>query len=389
MRILNVIMCLDPIAGGGAVERIYQLSKYLVESGEQCTILTTRQGWDDEHARKLGNVEVVALPYLSERYRIPLGQPAWLRKHLGEFDVVHLALNWTAINALTYVFLRSPGRPYALSAMGWLAIDGRSRALKRVYRAAFTRRMVRDASACVAITQREVADYLEYGVDPGRISRIPNGFIPEAFNERNDDAFRARYGIDSRPIILFIGRLDPIKGPDLLLRAFQRVSKAFPEHQLIIAGNDLGFRSQLEALSRALGVEKKVSFFGHIGGLEKAWAYHAADVFAVPSRFDTMTIVALEAAACGTPVLMTDRVDFDELQEAGGGLTVECSVEGLERGLLLLLGDPVRLKSMGERARSFARNHYGWEQIGKRFVEVFRTACSAAPRESRSPAGIE
>ena len=381
MRVLNVIMCLDPIAGGGAVERIYQLSKCLAASGETCTILTTRQGFDDEHVRKLGNVEVVGLPYLSERYRIPLGQSAWLRSRLEEFDVVHLALNWTIINALTYVHLKSLKRPYVLSAMGWLAIDGRSRLLKHVYRAAFTRRIVRDARACVAISRREIDDYLGYGVDPGRIVRIPNGFVPEAFDEKNDDLFRARYGLDSRPIILFIGRLDPIKGPDLLLLAFERVSKAFPNHQLILAGNDLGFRSNLEAMVRSHGLEKKVRFFGHIGGMEKTWAYHAADVFVVPSRFDTMTIVALEAAGCGTPVLMTDRVDFNELQEAGGGLTVECSVEGLERGLVLLLGDPARLKSMGERAKTFARTEYGWERIGKRFVEVFRAASSARDSE--------
>ena len=89
MRILNVIMCLDPIAGGGAVDRMYQLSKHLVLAGQECTILTTKQGWDESYISGLGNVEVVAFPYFSERYKIPIGLSKWVNCHLGDFDVVH------------------------------------------------------------------------------------------------------------------------------------------------------------------------------------------------------------------------------------------------------------------------------------------------------------
>ena len=378
MRILNVIMCLDPIAGGGAVERIYQLSKYLAMAGQECTILTTRQGWDETHVRGLGNVQVVHFPYISERYKIPIGLSGWLNSHLADFDIVHLALNWTMINAITYRYLRRMGRPYVMSAMGWLAISGRSRFFKHVYRRIYTSKMVRNAKRCIAITQREESDYLSFGVHADRIVRIPNGIDPVFFSANNDEAFRAHYGLDARPIILFVGRIDPVKGPDLLVRAFKRVAGSFPNHQVVIFGNDLNFLSELKTMVRNLDLENRIRLFGHIRGVELSWAYHAADLFVIPSRYDTMTIVALGAAASGTPILLTDRCDFVELQEAGGGLVVGCSVEGLENGLRQLLGDPVRLRLMGQKAKEFVVSQYQWVNVCQQFIDVFQSARSLA-----------
>lgn len=383
MRILNVIMCLDPIAGGGAVERIYQLSKHLALAGHECTILTTRQGWDETHVRGLGNVHVVDFHYISERYKIPLGLSGWLKNHLADFDVIHLALNWTMINAVTYHYLRKMGRPYVMSAMGSLTVGGRSRLFKRVYKRMFTTPMLRNANICIAITRREVDDYLGLGVDAARIARIPNGIDPVFFSANNDAEFHARYGLDARPIILFVGRIDPIKGPDMLLRAFQRVSGSFPNHQLVIVGNDVGFLPEMKGLTRSLGMENKTSFLDPIVGVELSWAYHAAQLFVIPSRYDTMTIVALGAAASGTPILLTDRCDFGELQEAGGGLVVDCSVEGLENGLRQLLTDPVRLKLMGQKAREFVVSRYRWEYVCQQFIRVFQSARAPGGDEGR------
>ena len=260
-----------------------------------------------------------------------------------------------------------------MSAMGWLAISGRSRLFKQVYKKIYTEPMVCNAGRCIAITQREVSDYMDIGVSTDRIVRISNGIDSDCFSDSNDAAFRARYGLDTRPIILFVGRIDPIKGPDLLIRAFKRVSKSFPNHQVVIAGNDLGYRSELKTLIQTLDMENKIYLLGHIRGVELSWAYHAAVLFVIPSRYDTMTIVALGAAASGTPILLTDRCDFRELQDAGGGLEVECSVEGLEEGLRQLLKDPVSLKIMGQKAQEFVLSQYQWAHICRQFIDVFQS----------------
>lgn len=372
MRILNVIMCLDPIHGGGAVERIYQLSRYLSLAREDCAILTTRQGWDQEHVRKLGNVKVIALPYISERFRIPIGLFGWLKKNIRDYDVVHLAMNWTIINVITYLYLRYYKRPYIYSAMGWLKIDGRFKFIKYIYRAIFTRGMAKHAKMCIAVSKREIGDYEQLGVDRKKISLIPNGLIAESIPKDGDNQiFRNNYHIDSRPVILFIGRLNLIKGPDLLIQAFAKISEKFPDYQLVIAGNNYGFLNELKRLVAENKIDNKVTFLGPIFGAEKFSAYQSADLFVIPSRFDTMTIVALEAGASGTAILLTKQCDFDEIQEKGCGLAVDASVEGLEKGLRILLSDRKKLKEMGDRAREYVLKTYNWNDICREWIKIF------------------
>jgi len=373
MRILNVIMCLDPIAGGGSVERVHQLSRQLALMGEDCTILTTKQGWSEEYYLKLGKVKVVALPYLSRRFKIPIGIFNWLKLNIRNYDIVHLAMNWTVINIIVYLYLRYYKRPYVYSAMGWLAIDGRLKFIKHIYRKLFTQQMIRQARACIAITKREVSDYISLGVDKTRVSLIPNGITIDPFlADPNRELFRLRYQIDSRPFILFIGRLNLIKGPDLLLKAFAGIAHTFSDYQLVIAGNNYGLLDELKQLARFHKISNKVSFLGPIFGKEKLSAYSSADLFVIPSRFDTMTIVALEAAASGTPVLLTKQCDFDELAEAGGGLSVEANVESLKKGLSLLLSDRNKLKEMGNRGKRYVLKTYSWDRVGQHFIDIFQ-----------------
>jgi glycosyltransferase involved in cell wall biosynthesis len=89
-----------------------------------------------------------------------------------------------------------------------------------------------------------------------------------------------------------------------------------------------------------------------------------------------MTIVALEACASGTPVLLTKQCDFDELQEAGAGLAVDSSVEGLEGGLSKLLSNPEKLKEMGICGKEYVLKTYNWTYVCKQFIEVFQKAVS-------------
>lgn len=377
MRILNVIMCLDSVCGGGSVDRVYQLSKNLSLLGEDCTILTTKQGWDKEYVRKLGNVKVVALPYISERFKIPIGIFSWLKRNLRNYDIVHLAMNWTIITAITYFYLRCYKLPYVYSAMGWLVIDGRSMFLKRIYKTLFTKPIIQHANMCIAITKREVSDYESLGVRRENIALIPNGIMIDSFlNFHNDNIFRTRYCIDSRPIILFIGRLNRIKGPDLLIKAFSMIPDDFSNYQLIIAGNDCGFLDELKRITQFHGVDKKTTFLGPIFDKEKISAYHSADIVVIPSRFDTMTIIALEAAISGVPVLLTKQCDFSELQDAGGGLVVEASIDGLSNGLRILLSKGKELKKMGNCGKEYVLKTYDWAHICKRFIKVFKKSIS-------------
>ncbi len=96
-----------------------------------------------------------------------------------------------------------------------------------------------------------------------------------------------------------------------------------------------------------------------------------------------MTIVALEAAALGIPVLLTKQCDFDELQEAGCGLVVEASVEGLENGLRILLSKREKLKEMGNRGKEYVLKTYSWAYVCRQWIEIFQKAkiCMTSPAQ--------
>ena len=365
-------MCIDPFSGGGSVERICSLSKHLTLRGHSCTLLTTKKGFHKNRASNLAASNIVALPYLSERFIFPFQLITWLNKNLNKYDVIHLSMNWSAITAITFIYLKLSNKAYFFSAMGWLKIEGRSRLLKHIYRAIITIPLIKSAKKCIAVSEREVEDYISHGVNPSNIELIPNGIEVKPFLDNDNGVFfRKKYNIDARPLILFIGRIDPIKGPDLLLRAFAKVSKDFTDYQLIIAGNEIGFLKTLKLEAKQLNLNSKVTFLGPIIGKDKISAYHSAKLFVIPSRFDSMTIVALEAAASGAPILITSESDFKELAKTSSGIEVSANEHEIEQGIRHALSNKVDLKKLGNNARNLAIRNYDWDIIANKFINLF------------------
>ena len=365
-------MCIDPFAGGGSVDRVCLLSKYLSLKGHSCTLLTTKKGFHEEHADNLGKTDVVALPYLTDRFIIPLNLIGWLFKNVKKYDVVHLSMNWSVITALAFVYLKLISKPYYFSAMGWLKIEGRSLILKHLYKILITLPLIRSAKKCIAVSKREVDDYIRHGVKKDHIEFIPNGIEVNKFLEYDGGAFfRKKYNIDDRPLILFIGRIDPIKGPDLLVRAFSKICKDFPNYQLLIVGNEIGFLSSLKKESELLNLGKKITFLGPIIGKDKISAYQSAKLFVIPSRFDSMTIVALEAAASSAPILITKECDFCELANTSSGIEVAANEMEIEKGIRYALSDKVDLNQLGSNARKLVMQNYDWDIIANKFIKIF------------------
>jgi glycosyltransferase involved in cell wall biosynthesis len=372
MKILNVIMCIDPYTGGGSVERICQLSKYIGLHGHTCTLLTTKKGFNKSRAEKLGSISIVALPYISDRFIFPLKLITWLFKNVKNYDVVHLSMNWSAITAITFIYLKLANKPFYFSAMGWLRIEGRSVLLKHIYRVLITLPLIRSAKKCIAVSKREVSDYIANGVSSEKIVYIPNGIEGSEFEKDDGGAlFRKKYNIDKRPIIFFIGRIDLIKGPDILLRAFGKICNDFSNYQLIIAGNELGYLSTIKSECKALKLENKVTFLGPIIGEDKVSAYHSAKLVVIPSRFDSMTVVALEAAASSSPILITKECDFSELALASAGIEVNANETEVEEGIRLALSSKIDLEKLGNNAKKFVLKNYDWNIIAHKFINQF------------------
>jgi glycosyltransferase involved in cell wall biosynthesis len=377
MKILNVNASLDPISGGGTAERTFQMSRFLAKAGAACSVLTLDLGLTAERVAALSGVNVIALRCVSPRfYLFALSDPQ-ISEAVAWADVIHLMGHWTLINAVIYREARTYARPYVFCPAGALPIFGRSPLLKSLYNSMIGRRIARGANACVAIGTNEIEHFRRYGIAAQQVTVIPNGVDPAGFVAGDVRTFKAKFGIGDAPYILFMGRLNPIKGPDLLLRAFVEISTVFRDVGLVFAGPDDGMLGNLRRMAQESGLASRVHFIGHVSGEDKAGAYRAARLLAIPSRQEAMSIVVLEAGICRTPVLITDQCGFGQIEAAGGGRIVPVSVDGLKTGLLDMLSDPGLLSQMGERLESYTRAHFLWEATAARYLELFSRVLDA------------
>ena len=371
MKVLNVNVVLDPVFGGGTAERTYQMSKAQVRAGIDCTILTSDVGLSDERMQSLKGVEVVALRCLSERFYLMRFSWVELKKLVAGADVVHLMGHWRMLNVLVYFLARRTGTPYVICPAGELTLFGRSRWIKQLFNVVIGNRLVRNASGHIAVTADEIPIYESYGIKADAVTVIPNGINEADLQFGGDAAFSRQIALEGQPFILFMGRLNPIKGPDLLLQAFFQVADQFSAYHLVFAGPDGGLLQELQQTTNAHGMSDRVHFVGYVAGDNKANAYHEAEFLVIPSRQEAMSIVVLEAGVCGTPVLLTDRCGFDEVDEIGGGSLVQATVSGLAAGLAVMMDKQTNLVQMGDRLKCFVRSNYTWDLICQRYLTLY------------------
>lgn len=363
-RILNVCAVLSAREGGGNAERTVQMTRALQAGGCMCTVLTLDIGDARSRQADIADARLVVLPVLNRRFQIPLGGWQTVNDLVRAADVIHLKGQWHLLNAMVYLAARRQGRPYVVGPGGALLLFGRSLWFKRIFNLVAGRRIVRDASAWIANTSAEFAHFEAYGIPRDQVAVIPNGVWESDFAVGDAAEFHAATGIADGPLVLFMGRLNPIKGPDLLLEAFARIADQFPAYRLIFAGPDEGMQAALELRATALGLRERVSCCGFLGGRLKTAAYKAARLLVVPSRSEAMSIVAVEAGICATPVLMTDQCGLDELREVDEGLVATVSVDGLAAGLKHALADVDRLQAWGRDWQALVRERYLWSRNG-------------------------
>jgi glycosyltransferase involved in cell wall biosynthesis len=254
-----------------------------------------------------------------------------------------------------------------------LAFDG-AVGLKALYCRLFGHRMLAAAAAVIAITRRECDDLVaRFAVDRMRILVAPNG-VPVA-----PPAERMMPGLTGAPFVLFVGRLAPVKGADILIEAFAQIADACRDVDLLLVGPDFGMGAQLQQRVAALGLTGRVHFLGFVDEGQRQYLHRRALLLAIPSRSEVMSIVALEAAAAGTPVLLTKACGFDAVAETGGGVVVDAEPPAIAAALKAMLADRAVLPGMGQRLRAFVLQHHSWAATARSLSDYF-TGVIAKPR---------
>lgn len=370
MNILHVNMSFDPVTGGGTVERIRQLHESMREmDGVTSSILSVAV---DDSSALPESEDVVLLPCWNRRWYLPAPKLLTMYRMVCQADVIHLMNHWTILNALIYWMARWADKPYIVCPAGALALFGRSQRGKRWYNRLVGKALVKNSTAAIAIAGDEIELLKRHGVAEDRIHHIPNGVRPDDFSCIDGQLFRNHAGLGNVEYLLFMGRLNEIKGPDLLLDAFIAMSPAFPGLHLVFIGPDGGMLEELQFKAANAGLGAQVHFAGYAGGELKSSAYHGASLLVVPSRREAMSIVALEGAICGVPVVLTDRCGFDVLAEAGAARLSRANSRAISEVISGLMSDPVLRKKMGVKGQQLAAGSYTWDIAALRHVELFR-----------------
>lgn len=378
MRILNVNSTLSLNVGGGTAERTFQMSRYLAMLDTKTTILTLDIELDNSRKNGALPANVVALPCFSRRFYIPLNGFRIIKKLVRNSDVIHLMGHWSVLNAIVYFAARRENVPYVVCPAGALPLFGRSTLIKKIYNFLVGNLLISNAAGWIAVTDAEFSHFKNYGIPSSEITVIPNGVNEDEFSDSKDIEFFEHFGLPKAPYILFMGRLNSIKGPDLLLQAYIKIQSHLSAYHLVFAGPDGGMLNKLIEDVEEAGLSDRVHFIGYIYGEGKTAAYNNAQLLVVPSRQEAMSIVALEAGVCGTPVLLTENCGFDAVKEVDVRMQVTATVDGIASGLLSLLKDESTLKEISPVWNSFVLTRYSWRSVVNDYINLYKNITSKA-----------
>lgn len=386
MRILFVIPYFYPAwTYGGPVRVAYDVSKELVERGHEVTVYTSDgnngnsritsrvkevNGIQVHYFRNVSAITAKEMKLFITPEMIPLA-----KRVLQSFDVIHLHEYRSFQNVVIHYYARRSNIPYVLQAHGSLPKIMVKQRLKWAYDVFFGNRLLKDASRVIALSHMEVQQYKNRGVPCERIKVISNGIDLSEFNDLPEKgAFRKKHDIgEGEKLILYLGRIHEIKGVDLLIEAFASLLTDLSSAKLVVAGPDDGHLFICKVLVKKFHIENEVLFVGPLYARDKLEAYVDADVYVLPSRYETFPMSILEACACAKSVVATKvGAMADIIVNGRTGLLVQPNnVSELTGAIKHLLIDEEKAKKIGFRARERMANVFSIENIVNKLETLY------------------
>ena len=329
-------------------------------------------------------VEILGFPYkISKKWAFSTALHRYLRQHIQELDVVHVHGVWLFPNITVAWNARRKKVPYIVRPAGSLdPTPLRMKGFKkRLYLNAIERHLVNNAAAIHAVSENEARNLSELGFTSPVVT-IPNGISRIATDVRSDikAVNRAELGLPAKEqLILFVGRIHPIKNLEFLGRVFQSLlSKLQAPVKLLIAGpDDHAYAEQLKAYYQNLGIGEHVQFLGEVLGEQKDTLYRACDLFVLPSHTENFGFVVIEALAAGLPVIVSDKTPWAAVNEARAGYCLPLEEAIFVEKMQALLSDVNCLQEKGAHALQFARQ-FTWENINQRMIEFYQNVTAKA-----------
>jgi len=391
MKILDVICSLDP-AGGGPQHTVRTMSQIWRTMGHQVDILTL----DAADAPYLGPAMTVhALGKLGsptrkpgwsgafDRYGYARGAAQKMAAIIHDYDAVLVHGLWNYASLLARRVLVGSGVPYFVFAHGMLDPWHREKyplkdRIKRLQWRLNEGALLANAHATFFTTQAEL-QLADQSYRPYKTNALLVGYGckgPDIDRAGATEALNAAFPqLRERKFLLFLSRIHSKKGCDTLIRAFAQCRPELGDVDLVMAGPDqVGWTKELQDLAETLGVAQHIHWVGMISGAVKWGAYYAAEAFVLPSHGENFGIVVAEAMACGTPVIISDRVNLcDAVVRHGAGIVaphdLDSTIEAIRQFAALT---PAQRDAMAAAAVNCYQANYELDAAADRVVTAMQ-----------------
>lgn len=396
MRLLIVTPNYEPAwVFGGVVRAMSNLCVDLSRQGRDVTVLSTNvDGAGGTHAAPVGVPTIVSgvrVVYFPSSFGPRSDFASWrlsryLKSCVTQFDLLYLAATWQWIGFSSAMVASSHQVPYVVGVHGGLDRASLRHGLmrKRLYWFLFLKRFLRNAEAVHFCTDHEQqqARWL-----PKAVSAlvVPNGVWREGMQycvgkeEALEELLRlVERGPESR-LILSVGRCEPGKRLDLVLRAVATLVRRVPESVLLVAGKAEGrYSERMKNLAGDLGIGGRVIWLGHLSESALRLCYRASEVFVLPSAHENFSLATVESLAAGTPVVISGNLGVaSAVAQRRAGFVVASEVEAIAGALGMLLGSRELRSKMGAEGVELVRDCYDrdkcaaelWNGLSRRVAE--------------------
>lgn len=387
MKILQIIPGLS-LRYGGPTHVMIMMCRELRSKGVGTDIVTTDADVDGNLKVALGiptKVDGTIVYYFSSpflhKYGFSLGLTRWLRTNSCFYDLLHIHGLFSFITLPAVYFANRYRIPYIIRPSGVLNPWPMKKnvLLKRCHLELFGRRQL-DGAAALHFTSEEEATAIE------RLNlKAPGVVIPHGVDEiyLNNPIPKGRFKtkfphIKNKKLVLFLSRIDPKKGLELLLQAVKILSERRKDFILIIAGaGEDAYEDKIKGIVRDNNLEEKVIFTGFVQGEEKLSLLKDSDVFVLPSYDENFGVAVAEAMASSLPVCVSKGVNISpKIKEYGAGIVTGYQPEEVASALESLLNDDSLRIEMGGNGKGLVEEVYNWRIIGQRLKELYEALLS-------------
>ncbi|WP_349262867.1 hormogonium polysaccharide biosynthesis glycosyltransferase HpsP [Allocoleopsis sp.] len=385
MRILQIVPSISLVYGGPS-QMVQGLSAALASQGVEVTVLTTDSNGDagqppldvplDQPVEQDGYQvrHFHCSPF--RRYKFSLDLLRWLWQHAPEFDLAHIHALFSPVSTATAAIARHKKLPYILRPLGTLdpADLQKKRRLKQIY-ALLLEQPNLTGAAGVHFTSVQEAKISERFGTQTRDFVIPLGVTPSVMPPKGE--VRRQLGIsDNQPLVLFMSRIDPKKGLNLLIPALVRLIAEGLIFHFVLAGTnpqDPDYENQIREQIQASPLSSHSTITGFVTGEWKAALLQDADLFVLPSYYENFGIAVAEAMVAGTPVVISDQVHiWEDVKGAEAGWICPCEVDALTQVLRESLQDAGERQRRGMKGQEYALRNYSWDAIAQQTIQVYR-----------------